>query len=85
MKKSSIFALVIILALSLAACGRSNDTPDSEMTILPSMDPTIDTNIPDPEVDTKMPMYTDGNGMGEDWTDPMQDGAATDGQTRNGF
>ena len=85
MKKCIMIALTLILTLSLAACGRQNDTPDTGMTILPNMDPTIDTNIPDPDVDTKMPMYTDGNGMGEDWTDPMQDGAATDGQTRNGF
>ncbi len=84
MKKCSIYALTIILVLSLAACGRSNDTQDSGMTILPSMDPTITTNIPDPDVDTKMPMYTDGSDMG-DWTDPVQGGAASDGQTRNGF
>lgn len=84
MKKYSIIALTIVLAMSLAACGRRNDTPDTGMTILPSMDPTIDTNIPDPEVDTKMPMYTDGTDP-SDWTDQVPESNATDGQSRNGF
>lgn len=84
MKKCSILALTIILAMSLAACGGRNDTPDNGMTVLPSMDPTIATNIPDPDVDTKMPMYTDGADTG-DWTGPVQGGTASDGQTRNGF
>lgn len=84
MRKCCMIALTVILALSLAACGRRNDTPDTGMTILPNMDPTIHTNIPDPDVDTKMPMYTDGTDTG-DWTDPMQNGTATDDQTRNGF
>ena len=84
MKKYSIFALAILLSLCLAACGRGNDTPDTGMTILPSMDPTIDTNIPDPDVDTKMPMYTDGTDAG-DLTDPTQGGNATDSHSRTGF
>lgn len=80
MKKCSIFALAIILALSLAACGRSNDTQDTGMTILPNMNPTIDTNIPDPDVDTKMPIYTDGTDA-SDWTNSTQGSDATEGQT----
>ena len=84
MKKFSIFALTILMALSLAACGRRNDTPDTNMTILPSMDPTIQTNIPDPDVDTKMPMYTDGTDT-TDWVDPTLGTGATDGQARKGY
>ena len=72
MKKISIVTLAFILAASLAACGRRNNTPDTQMTILP----TIETNIPDPDVDTKMPMYTDGTDE-TIWTIP------TETQTRN--
>ena len=60
---------VLIIALSLSACGCSNstssDTTDPGTTILPSILPTLDTNIPDPEIDTQLPMYTEG-------TDPTQ-------------
>ena len=69
MKKISIVILVFVMALSLAACGRNNNNapgtsaatnPSTDMNILPDMDPTLDTNIPDPSVDTSMPIYTDG-------------------------
>ena len=71
MKKCSIFVLTLILALSLCACGRNNDTtttstgsvtPSTDMNILPDTMPTLETNIPDPNVDTQMPGYTDGTG-----------------------
>ena len=78
MKKFCIFALSILILLSFTACGKRNNK-DTEMTLLPTMDPTIGTNIPDPDVDTKMPMYTDGTDAtdgtmpfgGTDTTDPM--------------
>lgn len=69
MKKISIFLLALVVAGSLAACGRNNDNGSngtSDMTILPTDMPTIGTNIPDPEIDTQMPMYTEGTGF----TDP---------------
>lgn len=69
MKKISIFLLALVVAGSLAACGRNNDNGSnstSDMTILPTNMPTIGTNIPDPEIDTQMPMYTEGTGF----TDP---------------
>lgn len=78
MKRISIIAFALVLTLSLAACGRRNDTntsqPSTDATILPDMDPTIDTNIPDPSVDTSMPMYTDGtdNTEGIGTTDDTQ-------------
>lgn len=64
MKKISILLLALVIATGLAACGRNNDTgaTDNNMTILPTSLPTIGTNIPDPEVDTQMPMYTEGTG-----------------------
>ena len=76
MKKISIIALMLILCLSLAACGRRNEpdttptttAPTSEATIFPSTDPIIETNIPDPSVDTSMP----------DMTDMLDDTNATD-------
>lgn len=57
MKKLSIFALIIVLALSVAACGKKDDTNRQDTTVpttgnsmLPEMDPTMDTNIPDDNV-----------------------------------
>ena len=74
MKKISIAVLAAILVLSMAACGRKQDntpttkptTQPTEMTILPNIDPTLDTNIPDPNINTEIPTYTDG-------TDPSGD------------
>ena len=88
MKKISIIALGLIMAFSLAACGRSNNNttdttaatnPSTDMNILPDMNPTLDTNIPDPSVDTSMPMYTDGT---DSTTDTGTNGSNSN--TRNG-
>jgi len=74
MKKISIFVLTLVIAASLCACGRKkNDTPNTvmpstDMSTLPEIIPTLDTNIPDPSVDTQMPIYTDGTD-GTDATD----------------
>ena len=78
MKKYGIFALVLALAMSLAACGCQKQpeptTPTVNTTVpttlpetvpvIPETDPTIGTNIPDPNVDdSTMPtMDTDMNG-----------------------
>lgn len=79
MKKCIIFVLTIVLALSLCACGRRNNattpstnnvTPSTDMNILPDTMPTLETNIPDPNVDTQMPGYTDGTDM---FTNPTHD------------
>lgn len=69
MKKAGMIALTLVLTLSLAACGRKNNnatTPMStqsatETTIIPNIIPTMETNIPDPNVDATMPMYTNDN------------------------
>lgn len=76
MKKLLIIALVFVLAVSLVACGRSkNDEttpsttqPSTGMDVIPDMNP-METNIPDPNVDSTMPMYTDGTN-GADMTIP---------------
>lgn len=76
MKRISIIVLTLLLTLSLAACGRRNDAgtnmPSTDATVLPDMDPSFETNIPDPSVDTSMPMYTDG-------TDSTHDTGTIDG------
>ena len=71
MKKYSIIAIILLLAISLSACGRKmiNETTPSTMepTIIPPttildptiMDPTLETNIPDPEVDSNSTDSTD--------------------------
>ena len=53
------------------------------MTLLPSMDPTINTNIPDPDVDTKMPMYTDGTDAGDQTFPTGETGMTGDGMGGN--
>ena len=80
MKKLSIFALIIVLALSVAACGKKDDTNRQDTTVpttgnsmLPEMDPTMDTNIPDDNV----------NGNSTDTTNSTGDvgGNSTNGST----
>lgn len=62
--------LATLLLLSLSACGCSNsmvnETKAPETNTLPEILPTLDTNIPDPDVDTQMPIYTDGLDSTED-------------------
>ncbi len=68
MKKISIFILIAVAAIILCGCrmGSNANAPDNTegMTIIPDIVPDvipdIETNIPDPDVDTKMPIYTDG-------------------------
>lgn len=89
MKKYGIIALILILALSLAACGRRNNEATSTPTttgasVIPGidptiMDPTIGTNIPDPSVDTSMPDFTDHT----DSTDTTNDTDNTSERSRS--
>lgn len=84
MKKFTIFALVIVLTFALTACGRRDDTPTqttpqatntpTDQATMPTIDPTMGTNIPDPEVDTGMP----------DMMDPSQDTQLPTGGNSNG-
>lgn len=70
MKKVIITALLVLVAASFAACGcqmsttdttpTTESTPATNDTILPDTMPTMGTNIPDPSVDTEMPIYTEG-------------------------
>ena len=69
MKKLCTIALVLVLIFALAACGRNKDetnnttlptTVPTTENILPQMDPTSATNIPDPDVNGAVPDGTDG-------------------------
>ena len=72
MRKFTTWVLVLVLALSLTACGRRNEKPTetapsvtqapTDEATLPTIDPTMGTNIPDPEVDTSMPDLMDPTG-----------------------
>ena len=72
MRKITTWVLVLVLAFSLTACGRRNETPTETPTsntpvptdevTLPTIDPTMGTNIPDSEVDTSMPDLMDPTG-----------------------
>ena len=72
MKKIAVFMLSLVIAGSFCACGRKNKPtpstvmPSTDMTILPDTMPTMGTNIPDPSVDTQMPIYTEGTDMTRD-------------------
>ncbi|MBR7122043.1 MAG: hypothetical protein IKC95_01090 [Oscillospiraceae bacterium] len=77
MKKFGIVAIAFLLGVSLTACGGNNNdgtdnssstTPSSTVSILPETNPTTGTNIPDPDVDSNMPTYTDGT-TGTDTTE----------------
>ena len=69
MKKFSVIALVLVLAVSMCACGKRNNEPtrttrDTTPTTVPTV-PTVtmpSTNIPDPTVDSNSTMGTDGTG-----------------------
>jgi len=89
MKKYSIYAVILVLAISLAACrmdggnesttrNTTNAPTTATPTIIPSM-PTVETNIPDPSVDTGHLGDTEGmDGTGTGATDGM-DNADTNG------
>lgn len=65
MKASIILSLAVALALSLSACGRRNEPatmPTADTVPYTDTTPTVtlpplETNIPDPSVDTQMPIY----------------------------
>lgn len=68
MKNFGIILTVIVLTLSLCACGRRDDTPTettpataepTAAATIPTIDPTMGTNIPDPSVDSTMPDMID--------------------------
>lgn len=61
MKRISLFVLAAVFAFGLTACGRKKaEDPIPDTTIDPNivsptiLDPTLETNIPDSEVDTQM-------------------------------
>lgn len=89
MKKITFAVLVFVLAVSLMACGCQNrgntvntpattqttTTPTTGTIIDPTiMDPTIETNIPDPDINTMPDMGTEetGNGMDNTIIDGMK-------------
>ena len=82
MKKIIILLTAVVMVISLAACGRRNDTnkmpvtePNND-TILPETNPDMPQNIPDPEVDSNStehdnsPLDGDMNGNQNDILDP---------------
>lgn len=64
MKALLTLIVATLFTASLWACGCSNstmnDTQTPGTTLLPNILPTIEENIPDPDVDTQMPIYTEG-------------------------
>lgn len=84
MKKFIFAVLVLVLATALVACGcqnRGNTANSSIATTQPTtapttptiidptfMNPTIETNIPDPDINTESDMGTEETGIGMDST-----------------
>ena len=69
MKKVCIMTLILVMTMSLSACRRNENSkptetipPATEQTVpvtkptVPAIDPTLDTNIPDPSVDSNSDM-----------------------------
>lgn len=83
MKKFALIALAFVLVLSLTACGRNDDTttqdnnqtPSTDLPILPDTTDDDTTNIPDPEVNSNS--TADNNGTADN-------GASNNGTTDNG-
>ena len=96
MTKFTVFALVMVLIFTFTACGKKTDTPkatapvatqpETEDMTIPTIDPTMGTNIPDPEVDSSMPDMTDptiGDPLTE--TESSAPNSGTEGNTRSGI
>ena len=81
MKRIGIIATILVLAVSLCACRRKENIrptetmpaitePPTSPTVLPQMDPTMETNIPDPSVEaTTHNEETTANNEATDTTD----------------
>ena len=70
---SILFATVFSLTLSACGCSMSTDgTHDPAATGMSDILPTLEQNIPDPDVDTEMPIYTEGTNdkIGTENVDP---------------
>ena len=88
MKKFSLITLILVLTISMCACGRANVTPTVPSTTpvapqatvpdRPTTDPTTATNIPDPEVN---PNSTMPGGMTTDPATEDLPGNGTDNMT----
>lgn len=94
MKKIALIALVFVLVLSLAACGRNNDdnmqdnnqNPTTDLPIVPDVTPDDSTNIPDPEVNSNSTTNNnDGTDMmpGDNGTTGNDNGTTNNGTTGN--
>ena len=92
MKKITVTVLAVLLTLCFTACGKTNDnsntatTPTSETSVLPQIDPTMDTNIPDDSVNensTDTTDATDTTGSTDASTAPAGNGGAASESSRN--
>ncbi len=94
MKKLSAVLLAVVLVLSLAACRMRNDTPETTPTVVTTLPttapetapvqtepmPTLETNIPDPNVDNSMP----GMNNGTDGTENSGNGSGNNSDSGSG-
>lgn len=97
MKKLCVALTLIILAMSVCACGRETQqpaatipsattpatTPSEDMT-LPTIDPTMGTNIPDPEVDPNSTMDMTDPSANDNSNTPTENNENARGDLRKG-
>lgn len=77
MKKFNIALLVCLLVFTLAACGSGNEPMTTDTTgSMPTILPTMDTNIPDPD--------TNGGTNNETWNTEPSDFSTGDTGSSNG-
>ena len=90
MKKIGLIAITVLFAFSVCACSRKDTTaptmpqevtqaPTVAPTTLPEIDPTLDTNIPDPTVNSN----SQGMDFGTDDTNPSSTSENSDIGTDN--
>ncbi len=91
MKKFTLFAVAFILMSALCACGRkdepkptapqSNTQPSTVApSLMPELDPTLETNIPDPTVNENSQGFED---MDDNFTDSTMDTSNPNDSTDN--
>lgn len=65
MKRFVVMSMILLLSVSFCACGKnknpapSTTTPTTQTSEMPTILPDMDTNIPDPSVDTSMTNFTE--------------------------
>ena len=94
MKTISLLVLVLVMAFSLIGCRRKDNTPPTETTIpaiqetttpttMPQTEATMETNIPDPTVESNSDMSEDNTEDATGSLDTENNQTTEEGSARN--